>query len=154
MRCRVKQCAAIAALALFVSTANVLSAQRYVQGEVTTYKLDYWNRTRSDMRALFGMGTTVASPSPLSHDIQSEVHGMLEQHVFRRDTIFHIALILREPLVKVTMNGTSADASARSIAASLARLIIVRASSQGKVLSVQIDPLFGETSSSFARTII
>ena len=144
--------AVVAALAAW----NAASAQgdRFKVGEETTYRIDYSNTTHSDLRVMFGMDTTSGVPSPLVHHIVTEVHGALEQRVFLKDSVVHIAFRFRDASISITANGANAESDAAAIRDNLAKPMFAILSTTGRINSVSFDPSLDERSRVFARTVL
>jgi hypothetical protein len=132
------------------------SAQTYKvkSGQREIYRFDYSNTTRSDMRSMFGLDTS-GSSSPLAHFIETSVKGELVRTAVRMqadDWLFVYSF--RRPSVKLRVNGQDQESSAATIAADLAKEMVLTIGVGGQIKTIRFDSTVADISKSFVRSML
>lgn len=138
----------------------------FVVGQRLVYSLDYGSDSSYDLQSLFGQQQTTkqqAAPSSLAQSFETSAQGELTATVIKQEggpeggqegQRVVVAYNLRQPKLRLVANGREVSAQAEAVSAVVSRPLFAEINSQGRVLSVLIEPGAGNLASTFARALL
>jgi len=142
---------------LVLETTESGSPYHFISGERIVYHLNYKSRSSYDFRAVFGGESSKQAGTPLgfANSFETYVRGSLSMTVLERNE--NGALInfsIKDPAVTLVAEGQETPEQAETIKKALGKNIFAQVSGQGRIVSIELDPLMNTLSQSYARAVL